>query len=87
MCWYASSPRSDRGFCARCGTTLLDRSSAAPGEVHVALACVDGAIDRAPQAHVFWEAHVDWVTLGEPLPRIERGASALRKFGDIPEKP
>lgn len=85
--WYGSSWRSQRGFCVRCGTTMLYRSQAAPGEVHVALACVDGEIDRPPQAHVFWEAHVGWVTLGDALPRVERTSPALRKFGDIPEKP
>jgi hypothetical protein len=38
--WYRSSAESERGFCTRCGTRILFRSSKWPGEVHMALACV-----------------------------------------------
>ncbi len=63
--WYASShgpdpPRAERGFCARCGSSLFFRSERWPGELHIALASLEGEADRAPMAHVFWETHVDW---------------------------
>lgn len=69
--WYASSPGAERGFCARCGSTLLFRSGRWPGELHVALGNLDGPPDRAPQAHAYWDTHVDWVALddGDGLPR------------------
>jgi hypothetical protein len=67
--WHASSTGSERGFCTECGTTLFFRSSQWPGEIHVVLAGFDGPIDRQPTAHGYWETHVDWVTLGDDLPR------------------
>jgi hypothetical protein len=85
--WFASSEKSERGFCSRCGTTLFFRSSLAPGEVHVALACADGPIDRQPQLHIFYEAHVPWVTLADELPKYERDHPALAKYQAIPLTP
>lgn len=62
--WYASTPGiAERGFCSRCGSTMLFRSSRWPGELHVALGNVDDAIDRAPQAHAFWDSHVAWAAV------------------------
>ena len=72
LVWYRSSELAERGFCGRCGSSLFFRSSRWPGEVHVALANVDHEIDREPEGHVFWDAHVDWVTLGDDLPRRPR---------------
>ena len=33
------------------------------------LANFDGPVDRAPQAHAYWDTHVDWVTLVDELPK------------------
>lgn len=69
--WFASSPGAERGFCSHCGSTLLFRSRRWAGELHVVVANFDGPLDRQPQAHVFWDSHVDWVALdnGDGLPR------------------
>ena len=69
--WYASSPGAERGFCSHCGSMLFFRSERWAGELHIARAQIEGEIDRAPQAHVFWDAHVDWVQLdaSDGLPR------------------
>lgn len=68
--WYASSPGAERGFCSRCGSSLAFRSTRWPGELHLTVANLTSAPDRAPQAHVFWDTHVDWVQLAEDdLPR------------------
>jgi hypothetical protein len=48
---------------------MLFESERWPGETHIALAHMDGPIDRAPQAHVFYDDHVDWITLGDDLSR------------------
>lgn len=71
LCWYRSSPEAERGFCGRCGSTLLFRSQRWPGELHVVLANIDDAVDRAPQVHAYWDSHVDWVALdpADGLPR------------------
>jgi len=68
--WYASSPGAERGFCSRCGSSLAFRSTRWPDELHLAVANLTSAADRAPQAHVFWDTHVDWVALADDgLPR------------------
>lgn len=85
--WYASSSESDRGFCTTCGTTMFFRSKAAPGELHIALACADGPIDRTPDLHIFWDAHVPWVTLGDDLKKIDRHHRTLAGYGSVPERP
>jgi len=67
--WYESSPGARRGFCTTCGSSMLFESIRWSGETHVALACLDEAIDRRPEAHAFYEAHVDWMPVDESLPK------------------
>jgi hypothetical protein len=67
--WYRSSPEAERGFCKQCGSSLFFRSSRWPGEVHVARANLEGALDRTPQAHVFYDTHVPWFEVNDGLPR------------------
>ena len=63
--WYRSASGGERGC------TLFFRSPRWAGELHVTLANFLGPVDRAPQAHVFWDTHVDWVQLdaADGLPR------------------
>jgi len=67
--WYKSSPEAERGFCSRCGSTLFFRSTRWPGELHLVLSNFVDKIDRAPQAHVFFDTHVDWLTVSDDLPK------------------
>ena len=74
--WYKSSPGAERGFCSRCGSTLFFRSSKWPGELHIVLANFADAVDRAPQAHVFYDTHVGWLTIADDLPKKPPPAGA-----------
>ncbi len=69
--WFVSSPGAERGFCARCGSSLFFRSHRWPGELHIALANLEGEADRAPMAHVCWDTHAGWAmhNLDDGLPR------------------
>lgn len=67
--WYASSPGAERGFCSRCGSTLFFRSQRWPGELHIVRANFRDALDRQPQAHVFYDTRVDWYAVGDALPK------------------
>ncbi len=73
LAWYPSSAEAHRGFCQRCGSSLFFRSTRWAGEIHVALGCLDGPIDRQPQAHVFHDTHVDWMPLDEALTIVQVG--------------
>jgi hypothetical protein len=66
---YASSPEAARSFCGACGSSLFFESTRWPTEVHVALASLLGPLDRAPQAHVFFDDRVPWVHVADGLPR------------------
>jgi len=65
LAWFASSADSARGFCARCAASLLFRSARWPGELHVAHGALQGAADRPPSVHAYWESHVDWAGVNE----------------------
>ena len=67
--WYASSADSRRGFCGRCGSTLLFQSERWPGEMHVVRSNIQGEIDRQPQAHVYCHSQAGWIKLCDDLPR------------------
>ena len=57
---YRSSAEATRSFCGTCGSSLTFESTRWPGEVHVVLANLDAAIDREPDAHVYWADRVPW---------------------------
>jgi hypothetical protein len=67
LSWFESSPGASRGFCSKCSSSLFFRSERWPGELHVALACLDGPVDRQPQANVYHDSHVDWMPLDDAL--------------------
>jgi hypothetical protein len=77
---YASSAEAKRSFCSRCGSSLLFESSRWPDEVHVAVANIDGALDRPVSAHVFWDDRSEWFALDAPLPRLG-GQSGVEPLG------
>ena len=65
--WYESSPGARRGFCSTCGSTMLFEAERWSGETHVALGCIEGPIDRKPQANSFFDAHVTWMPIDDAL--------------------
>jgi len=69
LTWYASSAGAQRGFCSRCGTSLLFRSSRWPGEMHVVRASIAAEIDRLPEAHVFTSTRASWFPFEDHLAR------------------
>jgi len=69
LAWHRAEGGGERGFCSSCGSTLFFRSPKWAGELHIVLANVDGPVDRAPQAHVYYDTHVDWVQLADDLPK------------------
>jgi len=77
--WYRSTGEARRGFCSRCGSTMLFESSRWPDEIHITRASVD-ELDREPAAHVFFDVHVDWVELGDDLSRLG-GSSGTEPMG------
>ena len=69
--WYESSPGAQRGFCRQCGSTLFFRSERWAGELHIALGCIDGPIDRQPLANVYFDKHVTWMPIDTSLKQLD----------------
>jgi hypothetical protein len=69
LSWYASSEAARRGFCSSCGSTLFFQGDRWAGEMHIALAHMEGPIDREPGGHVFYDSGVDWVHIADDLPK------------------
>ncbi len=69
LTWYSATDNAYRGFCNACGSTIFFKSARWPGEMHITVANIHQALDRAPQVHVHWDTHQEWVTLGDDLPK------------------
>ena len=67
---YASSEHGTRTFCGACGSSLFCESTRHPEQLDVTLGSMRGEIDRAPQAHIYWDDRADWVVVGDELPRL-----------------
>lgn len=67
---YDSSATAWRQFCRTCGSTLTFAGDRWPDEIHIAVANLDGPLDRDPQAHCYFDARVPWVTLGDDCKRL-----------------
>jgi hypothetical protein len=67
---YASSEHGERSFCSQCGTSLFCVLDHDPDMVDITLASMQAPIDRVPEAHVYFDAHVDWVELADELPKL-----------------
>jgi len=68
--WFDSSKGAQRGFCRTCGSSLFFRSERWPGELHIALGCMDDDIDRRPDANAFFDTHVDWMPIDITLKQV-----------------
>ena len=68
LAWYQSSPDSRRGFCQTCGSTLFFQSKRWPGEIHIVRTALQAEVDIEPQAHSYWNTHVDWYDFKDDLP-------------------
>lgn len=69
--WYSSSAGAQRGACNCCGTHLFFRSGRWPGELHITRTSFRGALDREPAGHAFYNAHSEWLVIGDKLPRSD----------------
>jgi len=65
--YYRSSPYAERGFCARCGSTLAARPLAG-GKVVVATGSFDHPEEFPPSnVHCGVESQVPWLKIGDDL--------------------
>jgi hypothetical protein len=71
---HRSSEEGSRSFCGNCGSPLFCESSRHPEYIDITLASMEGSIDRAPTAHLFYDCRAEWIDNEEKLPK--RGGSS-----------
>ena len=67
--WYSATENAYRGFCSHCGSTVFFKSARWPGELHITVVNIEQTLDREPQAHVNWDSHQPWLSIGDHLSR------------------
>jgi hypothetical protein len=74
---YQSSEHGTRSFCSKCGTSLFCELARDPDTIDITLTSIQGPIDRSPEAHIYFDSHVEWVEALDQLPKI--GAAGPRR--------
>ena len=74
---YRSSAEAERGFCARCGSTLTMHEAVLPDRVQVALGSLDRPQDVRPDDHIWTESQLPWLEIVDDLPRHRRISDAV----------
>jgi hypothetical protein len=59
-----------RSFCPRCGSSLFCESARHPDQIDIVLANMEGPIDKAPEAHVYYSDRASWVEIDDELPKL-----------------
>lgn len=71
---YDSSEHGRRQFCATCGSQMfcfhVKDDGSPPELIDVTLASLHDAIDRAPQAHFYFDSKAQWTVVDDDLPKL-----------------
>ncbi len=71
MTGYESSPGQTKYFCKRCGSPIMSRTTARPGQVRVRLGTIESAIAERPMAHIFVSSRANWEEICGDLPQYD----------------
>lgn len=69
---YRHGADQSKYFCKTCGSPIISRRDASPGEVRIRLGTLDGDISERPVAHIFAASKANWEALCGELPRYDR---------------
>ena len=72
--YYQSPNQAKRYFCGHCGSSLFFESkyNIEESTIEVALATLDEEINAQPDAHIFTESKVIWLTINDELPTFKQ---------------
>lgn len=68
---FQSSEGVQRGHCSVCGTTLTYASDRRPGEIDIAISCLDDSSTIEPRAHIWVEDKASWLVIEDDLPQYK----------------
>ena len=78
---FRSSKEGSRTFCEICGSQMLCQVE--HDIIDIALSALHGPIDRAPEAHWYYDCRAAWTDINDPLPKLggESGTEPLTVAG------
>ncbi|HCA27580.1 MAG TPA: aldehyde-activating protein [Betaproteobacteria bacterium] len=68
---YESSPGQIKYFCRRCGSPIMSKTQAKPGQRRIRLGAIESDIAERPEAHIFVSSKANWETIGADLPQYD----------------
>lgn len=74
---FRSSDEVERGFCARCGSTLSMHETVLSDRVQVTLGSLDDSAAVRPDDHVWTEDQLSWLRIDDDRPRFRRSSTAV----------
>ena len=72
MLLHRSAPQVARGLCSDCGTALTYEHEKREGEIDVTLTSFDEPSRFSPQAHVWVEDKLPWISIDDGLPQYQK---------------
>lgn len=69
---HASSSEVERGFCARCGSSITYYHGARPAELDITVATLTDPAALEPEMHIWLDDKLPWVVVDDGLPRYGR---------------
>ena len=74
--WYAATPAAERGFCARCGSSLFWKP-ADGSRLSVLAGTIDPPTGLTTRAHIFVSGKSDFYEIADDVPQFELGGGAM----------
>lgn len=68
MHWHHSSPGVTRGICSNCGSSISYENTKRPGDIDIAINCLDDPAAPTLRAHIWTEDQQPWLKIGDDLP-------------------
>ena len=75
--WYRSSRYAERGFCAKCGSTVARREDVLPDRVQICVGSLDDPGAVLVDDHVWTSEQVSWFRIDDDLPRHAESSTAV----------
>ena len=69
LCWYRSSDTAERGYCARCGSSLFYRKIGAD-RMGISAGAFEPPTGFTPGRHIYCEDQADYYDIPDDAPRV-----------------
>ena len=83
---YRSSQYAERGFCAKCGSTVSMHEEVLADRIQIATGTLDEPHRVEPQDHVWVQSQLPWMQIRDDLPRFARSSNAVPSKAQEPKK-